>query len=74
MRSVCERSRLFTACVAASTLADGLGTDIAAGAGDRVPAGAAAGVNWPPNVLVDTDWALWIAICRWKACSSLRKG
>lgn len=47
VRSVCERSRLLTACVAASTLTAGRGTDI--------PAGGAAGVNWPPKVRVDTD-------------------
>jgi hypothetical protein len=55
VRSIWERSRLLTACVAASTLAEGRGTDIAAGAGGRAAAEAEAGVNWPPKVRVETD-------------------
>jgi hypothetical protein len=48
----------LTACVAASMLADGRGAVTAAGAGGRIAAGAVAGVNWPPKVRVETDWAL----------------
>jgi len=60
VRSVCDKSRLLTACVAASTLAEGRGTVMLAGsrAGGRAAAGVGAGVNWPPKVRVNTDCAL----------------
>lgn len=43
-------------------------------AGARAGGGVGAAVNCPPKVRVEIDCALWIAICRWKACWSRGRG